>query len=209
MSFHGRRASTPLGPAAGPQSQMAQNIVLCWLSGSRVMELKTVQVLDELPIPRPCIDMATVGYNVEWSQELKLQQSLEEYVKGSMLVEILQASGKLPLSEGFDDLIFDMSVGYDLAGIRSPAVRAFTEPGGARVHRGHAERHGYRRAAARPDPGRARQLPGPAAHNDAATALLVLFENRRDANLPGSQTVVRGSGFGSRCNTLLRAFVPR
>jgi putative selenate reductase len=85
-SFHGRRAGTPLGPAAGPQSQMAQNILLSWLGGSRIIELKTVQVDDELTIPRPCIDMQTVGYNIEWSQELKLEQSLEEYVKGSMLI---------------------------------------------------------------------------------------------------------------------------
>ena len=77
VTFHGHRASTPLGPAAGPQSQMAQNLVLSWLAGCRILELKTVQVLDELEIPRPCIDMETIGFNVEWSQELKLQASLE------------------------------------------------------------------------------------------------------------------------------------
>jgi len=48
VSFHGHRTATPLGPAAGPHSQLAQNIVLCWLAGSRIIELKTVQVLDEL-----------------------------------------------------------------------------------------------------------------------------------------------------------------
>ena len=125
--FHGARASTPLGPAAGPHSQMAQNIALSWLGGSRIIELKTVQVLDELTIPRPCIDMRTVGYNIEWSQELKLDQSLDEYVKGMMLVEILKASGQLGLSAGDSDTIYDMSVGYDLAGIESPTVRAFME----------------------------------------------------------------------------------
>jgi len=124
-SFHGRRAGTPLGPAAGPQSQMAQNILLSWLGGSRIIELKTVQVDDELTIPRPCIDMQTVGYNIEWSQELKLEQSLEEYVKGSMLIEILVASGKLDLQPGAEATLFDMSVGYDLAGIRSARVQAF------------------------------------------------------------------------------------
>ena len=66
--FHGELASTPLGPAAGPQSQLAQNIVLSYLGGGRIMELKTVQIMDELEIPRPCIDMQTIGYNVEWSQ---------------------------------------------------------------------------------------------------------------------------------------------
>jgi len=127
VGFHGSRAATPLGPAAGPHSQMAQNIALAWLGGSRIIELKTVQILDELDIPRPCIDMRTVGYNVEWSQELKLEQSLDEYVKGMMLVEILKASGKLELADGAGDTIYDMSVGYDLEGIKSPTVRAFLD----------------------------------------------------------------------------------
>ena len=125
VRFHGRRASSPLGPAAGPQSQLAQNLVLSWLGGSRIFELKTVQIRDRLEIPRPCIDMRTVGYNVEWSQELRLEQSLEEYVKASMLVELLTSSGALPLVPGFDDVIYDMSVGYDLEGIRSGRVLAF------------------------------------------------------------------------------------
>ena len=127
VRFHGKRAATPLGPAAGPQSQLAQNIVLSWLGGSRIIELKTVQVLDELEIPRPCIDMRNIGYNVEWSQELKLEQSLEEYVKASMLIDMLVASGKLELTDGFDAVIYDMSVGYDLKGIQTDRVRTFIE----------------------------------------------------------------------------------
>lgn len=123
---HGVVASTPLGPAAGPHTQMAQNIALAWLGGCRIVELKTVQIMDELKIPRPCIDMQTVGYNVEWSQELRLEESLEEYVKGAMLIEILRASGQLPAMPD-DHVIFDMSVGYDLAGIRSPRVQAFLD----------------------------------------------------------------------------------
>jgi putative selenate reductase len=119
---HGQRAATPFGPAAGPHTQLAQNIVLCWLAGGRVIELKTVQIKDELDIPRPCIDMQTIGFNIEWSQELKLEQSLEEYVKASMLIDMLKASGWAP---GLADTVFDMSVGYDLAGISSARVRAF------------------------------------------------------------------------------------
>ena len=57
------------------------------------MELKTVQVLDELQIPRPCIDMQTVGYNVEWSQELRVEQSLHEYVKGACLSKYSKPAG--------------------------------------------------------------------------------------------------------------------
>jgi putative selenate reductase len=122
VAIHGHRASTPFGPAAGPHTQLAQNIVLAWLAGGRVMELKTVQIKDDLALPRPCIDMQTIGFNVEWSQELSLAQSLEEYAKASMLIEMLKAAGLAP---GFGDTVFDMSVGYDLAGIRSPKVRAF------------------------------------------------------------------------------------
>ena len=125
VRFHGRRASSPFGPAAGPQSQLAQNVVLSWLAGGRIIELKTVQVNDRLTIGRPCIDMQTVGFNIEWSQELRLQQSLEEYVKASMLVRMLAASGQLPLAAGFADTIYDMSVGYDFDGITSGPVQAF------------------------------------------------------------------------------------
>jgi putative selenate reductase len=125
VRFHDKVAATPLGPAAGPHSQLAQNIVLSFLGGGRIFELKTVQINDRLVIPRPCIDMQTVGYNVEWSQELTLEQSLEEYVKASMLIEILRESGALKLAPGADRVIYDMSVGYDLAGIQSERVGAF------------------------------------------------------------------------------------
>ena len=56
-----RRAATPVGPAAGPQTQLAQNIVLSWLAGGRIIELKTVQVNDQLDIPRPCIHVPNIG----------------------------------------------------------------------------------------------------------------------------------------------------
>jgi putative selenate reductase len=129
VTFHGRRAGNPVGPAAGPQDQMAQNIVLAWLAGSRILELKTVQVNDRLTIPRPCIDATTVGYNVEWSQELRLEDSLREYVAGSMLVDVLRHEGVLgrPSGDPRDDTILDMSVGYDLQGIRSEPVRRWIE----------------------------------------------------------------------------------
>jgi putative selenate reductase len=128
VEFHGHRAATPLGPAAGPHGQLAQNIALSWLGGARIIELKTVQILDELKISRPCIDVANVGYNVEWSQELKLEQSLREYVKAAMLLEILKVSGLAGESAcptNLSDTVFDMSVGYNLEGIRSPRVRSW------------------------------------------------------------------------------------
>ncbi len=127
FEFLGRPAATPIGPAAGPHSQLAQNIVLAWLGGSRLFELKTVQILDELEIARPCIDMQTIGYNIEWSQELTLGQSLTEYVKASMLLDILRRWEPLRSHVGPDPgpHVLDMSVGYDLAGIADPRVAAF------------------------------------------------------------------------------------
>src|SRR5579862_3071590 len=61
VSNHGARAATGVGPAAGPHAQLAQNVLLSWLGGSRVLELKTVQILDRLEIARPCIDAQNVG----------------------------------------------------------------------------------------------------------------------------------------------------
>jgi putative selenate reductase len=133
FEFLGRPAATPVGPAAGPHSQMAQNIVLSWLGGARLFELKTVQVLDDLEIARPCIDMQTIGYNIEWSQELLVHESLEEYVKAWMIIEMLQRWEPIsdyvgrPEDGGPGPHVFDMSVGYDLAGIRSDKVAGFID----------------------------------------------------------------------------------
>ncbi len=127
FDFLGRRCATPIGPAAGPHSQLAQNIVLSWLGGSRLFELKTVQVLDDLEIARPCIDMQTIGYNIEWSQELTTSQSLTEYAKAWMLLAILRDWEPLAPFVGPDPgpHVFDMSVGYDLAGISGDKVSTF------------------------------------------------------------------------------------
>ncbi|MHB8873108.1 MAG: hypothetical protein ACYC8T_05420 [Myxococcaceae bacterium] len=126
--FHGERAGNALGPAAGPQSQLAQNLVLGYLGGGRIFELKTVQVLDTLELPRPCIDAANVGFNVEWSQELRLSQSRAEYVKAWVLLHTLRGAGLgLGLEGAGGDFLFDLSVGYDLEGVKSGKVRAFLD----------------------------------------------------------------------------------
>ncbi len=144
VRFLGRPAATPVGPASGPHTQLAENIVLAWLAGARIVELKTVQVLDELDISRPCIDMEAVGYNVEWSQELRIDQSLEEYVKAAMIIEILRGWDELTPHLGPDPgaHIFDLSVGYDLAGISSPPMAAYIDgivDAGATVERLRAQ----------------------------------------------------------------------
>ncbi len=121
----GALVGTPFGPAAGPHTQMAQNIAAAWLCGARYIELKTIQVLDHLEIPRPCIDAADEGYNVEWSQELSLDQSAREYAHAWALVHVLPRA--LGQSEARHDVTFNQSVGYTLEGIQSPPVRRFLD----------------------------------------------------------------------------------
>jgi putative selenate reductase len=124
----GTRLGNPLGPASGPHTQLAQNLVLSWLAGSRFMELKTVQVNDELEIPRPCIHVPHIGYNVEWSQELRVPQSAHEYVKGWMLVHMLASEvGPGLWGQAGPRTAFDVSLGYDLAGIQTEKVRAYLD----------------------------------------------------------------------------------
>jgi putative selenate reductase len=117
----GRSLAAPLGVAAGPHTQLAQNIVASWLCGARFIELKTVQILDEIGVSRPCIDAADETYNCEWSQELKLEQSFDEYLNAWVLVHAL--AHRLGLSD--PGTLFAMSVGYDLAGIQSERVQRF------------------------------------------------------------------------------------
>ena len=125
--FRGRSAATPIGPAAGPHTQMAQNIICAWLGGARIIELKTVQVMDDLEIPRPCIDVTNVCCNVEWSQELKIDKSLEEYVKTWYLLHILCEANLGDIGASPKDTLFDLSVGYNLEGIRGEKVMGFIQ----------------------------------------------------------------------------------
>lgn len=70
VSVFGETCATPVGPAAGPHTQLAQNIVTSWLTGGRFIELKTVQILDRLELEKPCIDAEDECFNTEWSPNL-------------------------------------------------------------------------------------------------------------------------------------------
>ena len=118
----GQRIESPVGVAAGPHSQMAQNIIAAWLMGARYMELKTVQTLDELTVPKPCIDMRDEGYNCEWSQELKIKESFNEYLNAWIIIHILNRRLWHSNDPG---TLFNMSVGYNLEGIMSENVQWF------------------------------------------------------------------------------------
>lgn len=117
------KIESPFGPAAGPNSQLAQNIVAAYAAGSRFFELKTVQVMDgaELAacINRPCIIAGDECYNCEWSTELYVPQAYAEYVKAWVACKLIAKEYGLGDPDGF---VFNMSVGYDLEGIKSPKV---------------------------------------------------------------------------------------
>jgi putative selenate reductase len=119
-----QKIASPLGVAAGPHSQMAQNIIGAWLMGARYIELKTIQTLDDLEVSKPCIDMQDEGYNCEWSQELKIKQSFNEYLNAWIIIHVLHH--KLGLN-GDVDTIFNMSAGYNLEGIMKDNVQWFFE----------------------------------------------------------------------------------
>ncbi len=127
VQLFGEPCETALGPAAGPHTQLAQNIVSAYLTGSRFIELKTVQILDALEIEKPCIDAGDEGYNTEWSTELSLQQAWEEYAKGWILLHLVEELWDLRASGNTRGFMFNMSVGYDLAGIRNPRVQEFID----------------------------------------------------------------------------------
>lgn len=81
---------TPLGPAAGPHTQLAQNIIVSWLTGGRFIELKTVQILDRLELEKPCIDAEDECFNTEWSTEFTLLKAYDEYLKAWFALHLLE-----------------------------------------------------------------------------------------------------------------------
>ena len=128
LMLFGEKLEAPFGPAAGPNTQLAENIIAGYYAGARFFELKTVQKMDgeELAacISRPCILANDEGYNCEWSTELTVPQAFEEYVKAYLAIKLIAKLYDLGDPEGFQ---FNMSVGYDLAGIKTEKIDAFIE----------------------------------------------------------------------------------
>ncbi len=122
---YGVLLETPVGVAAGPHTQLAQNLVAAWLCGARFLELKTVQTLDELDVSKPCIDADDATFNCEWSQELRLHESFNEYLNAWVLIHALRH--RLAWTDGGHDpgFLFNMSVGYNMEGILQPNVQRF------------------------------------------------------------------------------------
>ena len=126
LNIFGGKLENPFGPAAGPHTQLAQNLVAAYVGGSRFFELKTVQILDghDLHVDKPCIRADDECYNVEWSTELYVPQALEEYIKGWYAIKLIAKEFGFGDPEKF---IFNMSVGYNLEGIKSKKIDDFIE----------------------------------------------------------------------------------
>lgn len=128
LTIFERKLETPIGPAAGPNSQLAQNIAAAYYAGSRFFELKTVQIMDgaELAacVNKPCIKADDECYNCEWSTELYVPQAQDEYIKAWFLLSFMAKEYGLGSMDGFQ---FNISVGYDLAGIKSEKINTFIE----------------------------------------------------------------------------------
>ncbi|MDU7163265.1 MAG: putative selenate reductase subunit YgfK [Anaerococcus vaginalis] len=124
----GDEISSAVGPAAGPQSQLAQNIIASYLAGARFIELKTVQKLDgediQKAVAKPCINSEDECYNCEWSTELTVKEAYNEYVKAYFA--IIALAKELNISDK-KDFAYNMSVGYDLEGIKSEKVDTYIE----------------------------------------------------------------------------------
>ncbi|MEG1524896.1 MAG: putative selenate reductase subunit YgfK [Clostridia bacterium] len=126
LNLFGEHLETPFGPAAGPHTQLAQNLIAAYYAGSRFFELKTVQTLDgeDLPVSKPCILAEDECYNVEWSTELRVQQAFDEYVKAWFALKLISWEFDLGRPDGF---MFNMSVGYNFEGITSKKIDDFIE----------------------------------------------------------------------------------
>ena len=128
MPIYKEKLESPFGPAAGPNTQLAQNIIASYVTGARFFELKTVQIMDgrELAacVAKPCITAHDECYNCEWSTELEVGQAYDEYVKAWIICKVLAKELGLGEPDGF---VFNMSVGYDLEGIKSPKVDGYIE----------------------------------------------------------------------------------
>ena len=126
LPIFGERIETPFGPAAGPNSQLAQNIIAAYFAGARFFEVKTVQKMDghdlAVCVPRPCILADDEGYNQEWSTELEVPQAMNEYIKAWCALKVLSKVYGLGDPDGF---VFNMSVGYDLEGIKGQKVDTY------------------------------------------------------------------------------------
>ena len=128
FNIYKEHIETPIGPAAGPNSQLAQNIIASYVAGARFFELKTVQELNGEALAKcvnkPCIKADDECYNCEWSTELYMDEAIQEYIKAWVALHFIAKEWGLGAQDGF---VFNMSVGYNLDDIKKKDTDTFIE----------------------------------------------------------------------------------
>lgn len=128
FNIYKEHIETPIGPAAGPNSQLAQNIIASYIAGARFFELKTVQEMTGADmvkaVNKPCIKADDECYNCEWSTELYMDEAIQEYIKAWVILHFISKEFELGATDGF---VFNMSVGYNLDDIKKKDTDKFIE----------------------------------------------------------------------------------
>ncbi|MGN0628770.1 MAG: FAD-dependent oxidoreductase [Oscillospiraceae bacterium] len=123
LPIFGMRIENPVGPGAGPITQMAQGIIASYVSGARFIELKTV-FPDSGNNVKPCVSTDGCTYFSEQPTELSIGDAFNEYVKAWYAIKLISTAFELGVPEGF---VFNMSVGGSLEDLKSEKMNAFIE----------------------------------------------------------------------------------
>jgi len=125
---YGKKIHNSIGISSGPLTQLAQNIVSGWLCGARFLDLKTVQPNQITDRTKPSIDIFDGSYNCEKSHELTVEQAYDQYLNAWIIIHVL--NHKLNPDQYKNQeigTIFNMSLGYTLADIRSDKMQWFVD----------------------------------------------------------------------------------
>lgn len=122
LPIFGEYIETPIGPAAGPHTQFAQNIVAAYFAGARFFELETVGT-------EPVEGTALIDAEDECSHNgcpssLPAEEAFAEYVKAWCACKIMAKVYGLGDGEGF---VFHMSVAGDSAALQSDVINTYLD----------------------------------------------------------------------------------
>lgn len=123
LPIFGMRIENPVGPAAGPNTQMAQGIIAAYLSGARFIELKTVYP-ENRDSNKPYVFTDGLTLNCDGKGGLPIDEAFGEYVKAWYAIKLLSTSFELGVPEGF---VFQMSVGGNSDDLKSEKMNSFIE----------------------------------------------------------------------------------
>ena len=95
-----QQIESPIGPAAGPHTQFAQNIVAAYFAGARFFELETVGTVEETD-RSPAILAEDACYHYGCPSHLSVEEAYEEYVKAWCACKIMAKIYGLGEGNGF------------------------------------------------------------------------------------------------------------